>query len=142
MTVISWKESYGVGHDEIDLEHQMFVRLVQKVNASIDDGTHDRIGRLLYELLKYAEFHFVSEENLMRDTQYPEMEAHAAEHRKLLSSLDHKRSAVIAGQDKVKEIVPFLLDWFLIHTVEQDRCFSQYIPSPTSENVPLPARTG
>ncbi len=127
MDIVSWKESYSVGNEEIDCEHKVFVTIIQRIHESVRDGDHRRVARLFAELVKYADFHFLSEENIMHDVGYPEADAHRAEHCKLLATLRSKLDGIRAGKEVVAEIVPFVLEWFVSHTTKRDLLLARSI---------------
>jgi hypothetical protein len=68
--VLDWRDEYNVGVREIDFQHKKFFKLIRKMSdlhlkgsGSTDEAAD--LDRLLNKLLKYAEFHFQSEEELM-----------------------------------------------------------------------------
>ena len=124
-----WKDEYSVGYDDIDNEHKIFIKLCvrfQEMNISTDKKI---ISRYLEELEKYAEFHFLSEENRMIDVEYPLLAEHQKEHKKLLTTLYRKKSDIESGELSVSDFVPFLIDWFVNHTTAYDLKFVSFMKS-------------
>jgi hemerythrin len=121
MEIIVWDKKYETGNFEIDSEHKVFLRLIQKVNEAIENKREEkRIARLMEELQKYAEFHFCSEENIMMEADFPGLESHVQEHQKLSFDL---RSLLFADQlstESLNELVGFLVNWFENHTFKED----------------------
>lgn len=77
MEKLVWKQAYCIGIDKIDNEHKIFFDLVAEMQEiSKQEFNKNKIDRFLRELVKYAEFHFFSEENLMIDIDYPEKDNH------------------------------------------------------------------
>ncbi len=132
---IKWDEKYEVGNVEIDSEHKVFVRIIQKINAASEAGADRKfIGRLLLELSKYAEFHFVSEENIMIAACYPYMIHHKKEHEALLAQL---RNFVFLFENNMldmKEMIAFLIEWFVTHTIKKDRQLAAYLLEETDDS--------
>jgi hemerythrin len=122
MKKIAWSTDYLVGIDEIDFQHQYFLKLIYRLSSELETS-HDLRYRLLLlqELNKYAKFHFLSEENIMCAIGYPELEEHRKLHFELVETLSVKSGYFEAGQIPVSEIIDFLQDWFLEHTVEVDK---------------------
>ena len=51
-----WKEEYNVGDYEIDEEHKIFIKTIQKIDeAFLNQESNEYIERLLEELHKYAQ---------------------------------------------------------------------------------------
>ena len=68
--MIEWNSDYLVGVDEIDLQHQYFAKLINRIEAKIPSIAHTDVhSPLLTELIYYARFHFLSEENIMAEAR-------------------------------------------------------------------------
>lgn len=121
MIQIGWDKRYEVGHPRIDHEHQVFVDLLRTVSAAAAAGEpHERVGRLLLEVRKYAEFHFISEENIMIDSGFPDCENHRQEHGMLLAQLDQQFQQFRHGEIELGVIAEFMFEWFAMHTTRLD----------------------
>lgn len=123
-----WKEEYNVGDYEIDEEHKIFLKTIQKIDeAFLNQESNEYIERLLEELHKYAQFHFISEENIMFKFGYPGLEEHHAEHVALMKKMG---SLLITFDPRLvdsKKLINFLVDWFKNHTTNSDRKLVQFI---------------
>lgn len=129
-TIITWKKEFEIGVQEIDFEHQVFVRIIQKIDAAYANNYNkEYIGFLIKELFKYVDFHFISEENIMIFHNYPEYKNHKKEHDSLLNRL-----AEIIGVfesefiDRI-ELTELLLNWFIEHTTKTDKKLGNYLRS-------------
>ena len=130
MEIVSWKESYSVGNEQIDHEHMVFIDIIGRVHeAVIKRKSMDDVKRIMDELEKYASFHFISEENIMIDSAFPDVAEHKKEHEKLLNSLNEKIIEIISGDKDSTELVSFLIDWFVIHTTSLDLKLSKHLAS-------------
>jgi hemerythrin-like metal-binding protein len=91
MEKINWNDKFKIGVEEVDLQHEYFILLV---NRLVDEFTESNDStykhRLLEELALYTSFHFISKGNLMIKNNYPDFKEHMAIHRKLLSQLNDK----------------------------------------------------
>lgn len=113
---IEWQTCYEVGNERIDREHRIFLSLIAQLAEDVDRGRdHARIARTFSEIVKYGEFHFLSEENLMIDSGYPDYLAHKALHECLMASL-----RIRADSDDPRSLIEFVVDWFAKHTVGED----------------------
>ena len=128
MVDIVWQKWFELGNFRIDSEHRVFLDLVMELNRSHEAGiAPDKLARSLREIHKYAEFHFLSEENMMIDIAYPQMDLHAAEHAKLLKTLEQNIAQLMAGEDRLEEFLTFLYEWFSDHTIGTDYRLTQFI---------------
>lgn len=122
MAQIPWEEKYLVGHERIDNEHKVFVDLVNNMIRAEELGfPKEKTRRLFSELKKYADFHFLSEENIMLDIDCPEYEEHQDEHRQLIARLEDHCHNYRAGKITMRNITEFLFEWFALHTTQVDK---------------------
>lgn len=122
MIDIKWDYKFEVGHPRIDNEHRVFVDLIRAVSCEAE--THcgkDKGMRLLLEVRKYAEFHFVSEENIMLDAGYPDYEAHRDEHAWLLRRLEDEFHRYYSDRVGLDTLANFMFEWFAMHTTVSDK---------------------
>lgn len=127
---IQWDSKYEIGHERIDSEHRIFLGLILEVSKEANGRCdQQRIKRLLHEVTEYARFHFVSEENIMEEIGYPELESHQVLHRRLLSSLSDVAFDVNQKQADYCGLVDFLYEWFTTHTTTEDKKISSFINS-------------
>jgi hemerythrin len=128
MVEIVWQKWFELGNLRIDSEHRVFLDLVMALNHDFTRGlTPEKQARSLREILKYAEFHFLSEENMMIDIDYPDRDIHVAEHRRILSTLEDNVRRLNDGEDILNEFLTFLYEWFCEHTVGIDYRLAQFI---------------
>lgn len=133
MVNIEWKQSFELGHPRIDAEHRIFLDLIQAISRfEAEHASPERVAGTILELLKYAEFHFVSEENLMQDVGYPDIESHRQEHRILLARLADNIAEARAGHKNMEEMAGFLYDWFSHHTLHVDMQLIRYLRNRTA----------
>ena len=132
MDIVSWKESYSVGNEQIDHEHMVFIKIIGRIHeAVVKQKPTEDIKRIMRELGAYAIFHFVSEENIMIDNTFPGFVEHKKEHEKLLNTLEGKLRDIITGEEHPRALVSFLLDWFILHTTSLDLELAKHLASST-----------
>jgi len=128
MGKLIWTDAFSVGVEEIDRQHQEFVRLIGRLQTMQElKSPHGVILRILRELLKYADFHFESEENLMVLVKYPELDQHREEHKHLLKTAEAMTAAFASGKEPVESVLDFLADWFALHTQSSDKAAGRFI---------------
>lgn len=126
---IAWDSKYEVGIERIDFEHRIFVGLIKDLHNAVEEHQpRDRMARIIDEIRLYAAFHFLSEENIMLDANYPAYAEHAAEHARLLSLLDDRAHRFMRDKDESAErIVDFVFQWFALHTTQVDKQIANHI---------------
>jgi hemerythrin len=119
---IGWREEYSVGVEEIDRQHQDFIKLIRRLKILQQKGNPKHLViRILRELGAYAAYHFVSEENFMFLTRYPDLKIQEIEHARLQTTLIEKVAQYESNRFPLEKLVIFLEDWFIKHTSEEDK---------------------
>ena len=77
-------QTFITGHPVIDAEHQKIVNAINDVSAAISGGEYDRCAVLLDDFLGICEDHFKTEEDLLADLGYPDLDDHAVFHKELV----------------------------------------------------------
>ena len=126
MHVYNWQEKFDIGIDAIDVEHRNLLTCINKliIAQNLDKSI---ILKLADEVNLYAEFHFLSEENIMCLTHYPDLTNHSLYHRILIKELKNKRRNLEKSLDGLQDYIRFLVKWFIDHTQTTDRELSAYL---------------
>lgn len=137
---IHWQTKLELGNDLIDMQHRMLVLLCRKLDIAIKTHvSQQRLRWVIVELRKFAEFHFVSEENLMHEIGYPEVHEHSIIHTELLMQLNTMLSKIRHGQEFPEDLLHFLNEWLCKHIAIEDMKIAQYIMAsamrPIGENL-------
>lgn len=122
---IEWSKKFLTGNKEVDLQHQYFAELINRIILEILEN-HDLKYQhhLIEELILYASFHFKSEENILFKLHYHDLDNHRNLHRQLLDDLSYKLANIKIQQDNLS-IIDFLVKWFVGHTIFEDKeCFA------------------
>ncbi len=78
----------SMGHEAIDNEHKYLFCLVNSVELALKLEDGDKLVLMFVDqLLEYTRKHFIHEEGLQRECQYPLYQQHHQEHQKILNSL-------------------------------------------------------
>lgn len=125
-----WSVCYELGIEDIDLQHHFFFNLINRLAIELEQAkdVQYRID-LINELNAYAKFHFISEENMMRKSEYPDFMLHKSLHLELIEKLSTKENLLFFtdGNAENEAVVNFLGEWFLAHTGGVDRKFAHYL---------------
>ena len=118
---LEWQNKYNTGNTRIDLEHKVFMGLVQEFIDDAECGAdHEALTALAHEIIKYANFHFYSEERMMDRINYMEADRHKRLHKALVFELNSRVTSLGAGVGHYTELADFLIKWFLDHTTSED----------------------
>jgi hemerythrin len=125
---VAWKDSYSVGHPELDAQHQTMFRLLNELHEALETGETQRpCEQLLDDACRYAEFHFGREEALMALGGFPNLPDHRAAHRAYVQRVQEIRQAAAgAPDDQFYELFAFLRGWWLEHITRLD---AEYAPA-------------
>lgn len=123
-----WSADYSVNVAAIDEQHKELVAILNRLFIAVSKLEGDKaIAETLDSLAKYTEKHFSLEENLMQQADYPDFEAHKAEHKRLLAQLDQFRNKQQLDQEHLHfEMLKFLKAWLKDHILRVDK---KYYPA-------------
>jgi hemerythrin-like metal-binding protein len=122
----AWDEGIGTGIASIDQEHRLQVSLLNALEEVLRQGTDRPLAeRTLQQLVDFTSVHFHSEELVMRLYAYPQLDAHALEHGRLLDQVEQIRRSS-AGNDAARalELVASLRTWLTSHIRSMDQGFA------------------
>jgi voltage-gated potassium channel len=122
---LSWDESMSVGVPSIDEEHRMLIRLINELEAGIEDGTHrEAVAKTFDSLVHYTVVHFQKEESLFEKYGYPERAEHVQEHRRFTARvMDLNRDKRYIFPLNVSEL---LHSWLVGHIMGSDRKYVRF----------------
>lgn len=121
---LEWKNSYKIGHEEIDAQHQQLFKLINKVLEAKDKGALTAGAMALFQ---YTREHFAHEEQLMKRLNYPAMAGHQAQHDSLISRLNEVAARIANDTLDHAVLEAFLSDWLLTHIATTDIKLAAYI---------------
>lgn len=129
MTLLSWKDAYSVGSQEIDDEHRHLFAVINEFYDRHHAGADiAEIEKLLTQLVFYAENHFQHEEKIMAAADYPGLAPHQAEHERLVHNIFTLAADIESGKSTVdQETLTFLKSWLLDHILQHDMEFAEFM---------------
>ena len=121
---IEWKDSYRIGDEAIDRQHQELFELANAMFAATEKPAQ-LLGAM--KLFKHVREHFADEEALMKMVGFPGYKAHVESHNRILKNLGEVSHAI--GKDAMdpKVVVEFLTDWGLKHIPQDDAQVAAYV---------------
>lgn len=119
---IHWDKSMETGQTLIDVEHRLLVFQFRRLDMAVKmSQSQTTLNTIIHEIKQFVEFHFVSEENLMRETNYPQLLTHHALHSALVGELRVLSAKVVAHQEFPEDFLFFLNEWLLKHIAGHDQ---------------------
>ena len=122
----AWDEGLGTGIPGVDAEHRLQVSLLNALEQVLRQGKDRPLAeRTLQQLVDFTSVHFLSEELMMRLYAYPQHDAHALEHGRLLEQVEAIRKAA-QGSDPAAALalVEALRTWLVSHIRSMDQGFA------------------
>ncbi len=110
----------------IDEQHQELVNILNRLFVAVAKREGQKaIAEILDALLVYTQTHFALEERLMKDANYPDIERHMEEHRKLVEQLDELARKFMLDEKPIYfEMLSFLRTWLKEHIMGSDQKYS------------------
>jgi len=124
---ITWKDENNIGIPIIDEQHRGIVSAINSMYYIMQyEKRQGAIKSLLVLLEQYTHFHFITEQNLMKEALYPELEDHLKLHSSLINQTKKLMQEYQRGADS-RQILTFLRDWWLHHIQEEDEKYVPYV---------------
>lgn len=129
---IQWLPKYAVGNKEIDEQHKV---LFTMINDFYHQDSKEEAIILFHNLSSYIDLQFESEENLLRQINYPETEKHIKEHLELRENLDVLQSKLDDYNFEIQhKIATFIYSWLTAHILKSDMGYRAYALSIEEES--------
>ncbi|WP_410511147.1 bacteriohemerythrin [Paenibacillus sp. BR2-3] len=129
--MIAWKDSYDIGVETIDCQHrQLLVKLNDFFEACTNQQGKEKINETLKFLKDYTIEHFGSEEQLMKDIDFPELAEHQATHAEFVKTVLDLEEAINTKGVSILSTIKLnrtLTDWLLNHINKCDQLIGDCI---------------
>lgn len=124
-----WSEELRVDNDVIDSQHRKVFQLITIINEKINNNaSFSSYETTLYELLDTLYFHFQSEEKILKNFQYKELEDHMHTHQKLIEIIELNSMKLINSNSTiVKEFLIWLEKSWYHHITCEDMKYKEII---------------
>jgi len=130
---VVWRESFLLGDTLIDMQHQkIFDMLNNLIRTCEEGGSTEKVEETLHFLLDYGVQHFIDEEALQIQYNYPEYEQHRMIHEDFKVKIDELVHQFKDAGESValsNEINSFLVRWWIQHIQREDIKLRAYIQS-------------
>ena len=128
-----WSPAYETGLTEVDAQHQQLVTLINQYGdhvANSPDIRVEDIERLFADLAEYADYHFVEEETLMRNSGLDQgyVDAHHDQHAHFLEQVSRFFSGLTpSDREGQRRLLMFLVHWLAYHILGTDKVMARQI---------------
>lgn len=129
MSRIQWSDELSVGVKEVDDQHKELINIANTLLGAVESGGGRKVtDKVIKRLRDYTVFHFNSEEDLMRASQYPRLAEHASTHSRLKNEVkDFQRDVYEGKSPSPATVMAFLKTWLLDHILNHDREFARFL---------------
>ncbi len=129
-----WRREYSVGIATLDHQHQHLFELVNQLHDSMTAEQPEAVmANTLSELVDCTRQHFLAEEALMTDLNFPGLDAHRAEQEKINRAVlkfirDFEADEICFNV----QLLDFMVDWLTSHILNTDMQYSQFLLAKNS----------
>jgi hemerythrin len=131
--IVEWDESYSLGIPIIDRQHKKLIDMTNTLYEGClagDNTARTYFMRTIHDAVEYVQYHFTSEERLLRRIGYPDFAAHKKQHEDFVRKIIEEVRSFNDGKRFVpNNFVRFLRDWVLAHIAVSDRLYAKYLLS-------------
>lgn len=125
---IQWNDSFRVNVKTVDSQHQRLFDLINELYENMESSdSKENIAKAIKDLLDYTVYHFAEEEELMKKSNYPDLEQHMQIHRSMIETIQHFQKEFKSGNTLVQyEILSFAGNWLTAHIMGVDRKYMNH----------------
>ncbi len=132
MQALGWKDEYALGIPAVDLQHQrIFDCIAAMATTGLSRSAGAPAGCSVAQLADLLRQHFSLEEHMMRSFDYPELDAHAEQHRRFQAEVDHFGQTSPGLHDGVPHATIMAFQaWHCEHVRSSDRLYVEFFLGP------------
>jgi len=128
MDPIIWDSSIQTGHRVVDLQHQAIFKAFNRLLKAMQQGKgRDEVHRTLVFLQDYTQRHFSMEEELMDQSDYPDMSQHCTLHHEFIEKVVRLTDRSERGATVTIAVMQFLKDWLVDHVKVEDMRLTRHL---------------
>lgn len=130
MAFLEWRDKMSVGNEAMDIDHQKLVGYLNDLHDMMSGIPNpESVERLLDKLVDFTEYHFGTEERLLRLCRYPHLDDHKESHKELVKQLMEIRDGYRENpsERRLIQMFDFLSNWLMRHILREDMAYKDYI---------------
>ena len=127
MPLITWNHEMSVKVKEIDDQHKKLINVINHLNDAIQAGKGKQVlHETFVELVRYAEYHFHTEEKYMKQFGYSGYIPHRVAHDEFVRKVLTHQADLKSGKGvEPLAIMAFLKVWVVSHIMDMDMQYSE-----------------
>ncbi len=128
MEKFALSDAHLVGDDLLDAQHRVILGYMAKIYDHLLAGKKEKdMFGLVERLDTYCRLHFLDEEKVMEDMEFPEIVAHKAQHALFITHLENfaGRFEEQTSTKNIDELL-FLKNWFVEHIADLDKKYAEH----------------
>ena len=129
MQILAWSDDYSSGNLKIDVHHKTLFRMVNSFAEKHDENVpKETLLTFVDNLWEYCKFHFIAEEDMMRNNNFPLLDHHVNLHKSLEKLVITKKDEISKGilKNPFAEIIRLSTDWLNDHIARYDLAFFSF----------------
>ncbi|MFC1844247.1 bacteriohemerythrin [Thermodesulfobacteriota bacterium] len=127
MPTIEWKKEYSVNVRKIDKQHKKIISILNDILNSDFQEKPQKKEKIIGDLINYIKTHFSTEEEYLREHNYPNYHAHKLEHEKFTVKIcEYQKDYLLNKTLPVTNLFNFVWDWFAEHVLVTDKKYQLY----------------
>jgi len=126
--LLAWDNEFEIGIPIIDEQHHKFIDMVSEIQSTLLTASKEHLIRFFSFIYDYMINHFKTEELIMLECHYPDIEVHAEEHREFREKIDffYENFKKNNTQFIIVNIVDFMKDWIIGHLLSSDKAVGEW----------------
>ena len=128
--IFTWNSHLDTGITLIDEQHQVLVRLINRLaQQHVQGASAVDLNTSLAELTDYADSHFRTEEGIWRTTLagHPTLDEHVQEHQRFVNQVVKLQAAQAPLPERMDALFAYLTEWLAVHILEHDKHMAQVV---------------
>jgi hemerythrin len=128
MSIFTWNPSYSVSVEKFDNHHKKLIEMINELHEKMMEGKgKETMVNIVKNLKDYADYHFIAEEKLMEEHNYPQYEEHKSEHEAFFRKVKEIENDFNSDKrDVAIRTYRFLKDWLINHIQGVDKKYSDF----------------
>jgi len=133
MAKLVWDDQYSIGIKEVDEQHKVLFDYINELrDIMLGNKPPEIIERTFHSILNYTVTHFLDEEVLLYQNEYPDYEEHKRVHDEFLNEIKslyvrfRAGDPLASGRIVSAEITAILTEWIQVHIMEADKKYAEY----------------
>ena len=136
---IKWSPEYAIDVEIIDNQHKELFSAINNLLEACNQGKgKEEAGEILKFLENYVVEHFKTEEEIQKESGFPEYEAHKKAHDGFIQSFTELKKAFAeegATLSFVVKINKIVVDWLIQHVTQADKRLGVFLKEERSKTT-------